>query len=140
MDCVETKEGTTLYFPVFVEGGLFMLGDGHAAQGDGEICGTGLECPLEVTVKVDVIKGKSINWPRFEDDEHIMVAGSTRPLIDAFRSAQVELINWLVEDYGFDRWDALQLVSQVGVARIGNVVDPKYTVVAKFPKKYLPAN
>jgi acetamidase/formamidase len=45
-----------------------------------------------------------------------------------------------VEDYGFDRWDALQLVSQVGVARIGNVVDPKYTVVAKFPKKYLPVN
>jgi len=138
MDCVETKEGTTLYFPVFVDGGLFMLGDGHAAQGDGEICGTGLECPLEVTLKIDLIKGKSINWPRFEDDEHIMVASSTRPVIDAFRSAQVELINWLVEDYGFDRWDALQLVSQVGVTRIGNVVDPKYTVVAKFPKKYLP--
>jgi acetamidase/formamidase len=137
MDCVETKEGTTLYFPVFVEGGLFMLGDGHAAQGDGEICGTGLECPMEVTVKVDVIKGKTINWPRFEDDEYIMVAGSTRPLIDAFRAAHVELINWLVEDYGFDRWDALQIVSQVGVTRVGNVVDPKYTAVAKFPKKYL---
>ena len=139
MDCVETKEGTTLYFPVSVEGGLFMLGDGHAAQGDGEICGTGLECPLDVTVKVDVIKGKVIHWPRFEDDEFIMVASSTRPLIDAFRSAHVELINWLVTDYGFDRWDALQLVSQVGKARIGNVVDPKYTVVAKFPKKYLPS-
>ena len=139
MDCVETKTGATLYFPVFVEGGLFMLGDGHAAQGDGEICGTGLECPLEVTVKVNVIKGKTIRWPRFEDDEYIMVAASTRPLIDAFRSAQVELINWLVEDYGFDRWDALQIVSQVGTSRIGNVVDPKYTVVAKFPKKYLPA-
>jgi len=139
MDCVETKEGTTLYFPVSVDGGLFMLGDGHAAQGDGEICGTGLECSLEITVKIDVIKGKSINWPRFEDDEYIMVASSTRPVIDAFRSAQVELINWLVEDYGFDRWDALQMVSQVGTSRIGNVVDPKYTVVAKFPKKYLPA-
>jgi acetamidase/formamidase len=139
MDCVETKEGTTLYFPVFVEGGLFMLGDGHAAQGDGEICGTGLECPLDVTVQVDVIKGKAIRWPRFEDDEFIMVASSTRPLIDAFRSAHVELINWLVTDYGFDRWDALQLVSQVGKTRIGNVVDPKYTVVAKFPKKYLPS-
>ena len=139
MDCVETKTGTTLYFPVFVKGALFMLGDGHAAQGDGEICGTGLECPLEVTVKVEVIKGKGINWPRFEDDKYIMVAASTRPLIDAFRSAQVELINWLVSDYGFDRWDALQLVSQVGVARVGNVVDPKYTVVAKFPKEYLPA-
>jgi acetamidase/formamidase len=139
MDCVETKEGTTLYFPVFVEGGLFMLGDGHAAQGDGEICGTGLECPLDVTIKVDVIKGRVIHWPRFEDDEFIMVASSTRPLIDAFRSAHVELINWLVTDYGFDRWDALQLVSQVGKARIGNVVDPKYTVVAKFPKKHLPS-
>ncbi len=138
MDCVETKAGTTLYFPVFVEGGLFMLGDGHAAQGDGEICGTGLECPMEVTVRVDVIKGKTIHWPRFEDETHIMIAGSTRPAVDAFRVAHVELINWLVEDYGFDQWDALQLVSQVGTARIGNVVDPKYTVVAKFPKKFLP--
>lgn len=138
MDCVETKEGTVLFFPVFAEGALFMLGDGHAAQGDGEICGTGLECSLEVTLKVDLIKGKSINWPRFEDAEYIMVAGSTRPVIDAFRVAHVELINWLVTDYGYDRWDALQIVSQVGTARIGNVVDPKYTVVAKFPKKYLP--
>jgi len=138
MDCVETKEGTTLYFPVSAKGALFMLGDGHAAQGDGEICGTGLECPLEVTIKVDVIKGNTIHWPRFEDDEYIMVAASTRPVIDAFRSAHVELINWLVSDYGFDRWDALQLVSQAGISRIGNVVDPKYTVVAKFRKKYLP--
>jgi acetamidase/formamidase len=138
MDCVETKEGTTLYFPVSVPGALFMLGDGHAAQGDGEICGTGLECPLEVKVKVDVIKNKSIIWPRFEDDHFIMVAASTRPLIDAFRSAHLELINWLVKDYEMDKWDALQLVSQVGVSRVGNVVDPKYTVVAKFPKRYLP--
>ncbi len=137
MDCVETKAGTILYFPVFVEGALFMIGDGHAAQGDGEICGTGLECPLEVTLKVDVIKKKAIRWPRFEDENYIMAAASTRPLIDAFRSAHLELINWLVEDYGFDRWDALQLISQVGTCRVGNVVDPKYTVVAKFPKKYL---
>ena len=93
---------------------------------------------MEVTVKVDLIKGKAINWPRFEDEKFIMVAGSTRPVIDAFRVAHVELINWLVTDYGFDRWDALQMVSQVGTARFGNVVDPKYTVVAKFPKKYLP--
>jgi acetamidase/formamidase len=138
MDCVETKEGTVLFFPVFAEGALFMLGDGHAAQGDGEICGTGLECSLEVTLKVELLKGKSINWPRFEDAEYIMVAGSTRPVIDAFRVAHVELIDWLVTDFGYDRWDALQIVSQVGTSRIGNVVDPKYTVVAKFPKKYLP--
>jgi len=138
MDCVETRAGSILYFPVFVEGALFMLGDGHVAQGDGEICGSGLECPLEVTVRVNVIKGQRINWPRFEDNDYLMVAASTRPLIDAFRSAQVELINWLASDYGFSRWDALQLVSQTGVIRVGNVVNPKYTVVAKFPKKYLP--
>ena len=68
-----------------------------------------------------------------------MVAGSVRPLVDAFRIAQVELIEWLVDDYGFDKIDAYQVVSQAGVTRVANVVDPNYTVVAKFPKKLLPA-
>lgn len=137
MDCVETKPGTTVYLPVFVEGGLFMFGDVHAAQGDGEVCGVGLETTAEVTIKVDVIKGKKINWPRLEDETHIMVAASTRPLIDAFRIAHAEMVRWLAADYGFDKWEAFQVLSQVGTARVGNVVDPKYTVVAKFPKRYL---
>jgi acetamidase/formamidase len=67
-----------------------------------------------------------------------MVAGSARPLVDAFRIAQVELIDWLVADYGFERFDAYQIVSQAGVSRVANVVDPNFTVVAKFPKKFLP--
>ncbi len=67
-----------------------------------------------------------------------MVAGSARPLVDAFRIAQVELIEWLAADYGFDRIDAYQVVSQAGHSRIANVVDPLYTVVAKFPKRFLP--
>lgn len=137
MDCIETKPGTTVYLPVFVEGGLFMFGDVHAAQGDGEICGVGLETTAEVSIKVDVIKGKKINWPRLEDETHIMVAASTRPLIDAFRIAHAEMVRWLAADYGFDKWEAFQILSQVGTARVGNVVDPKYTVVAKFPRKYL---
>jgi amidase len=137
MDCVETKPGTTVYLPVFVEGGLFMFGDVHAAQGDGEICGVGLETTADVTIKVDVVKGKKINWPRLEDETHIMVAASTRPLIDAFRIAHTEVVRWLAADYGFDKWEAFQVLSQVGTARVGNVVDPKYTVVAKFPRKYL---
>jgi acetamidase/formamidase len=73
-----------------------------------------------------------------EDAADIMVVGSVRPLVDAFRIAQVELIDWLVEDYGFERLEAYQVVSQGGHSRIANVVDPNYSVVAKFPKKFLP--
>ena len=91
-----------------------------------------------MTFQFDVIKGKAIRWPRIETDEHIMVAGSIRPLIDAFRIAYVELIEWLVADYGFDKMDAYQIASQAGVVRVANVVDPNYTVVAKFPKRFLP--
>jgi acetamidase/formamidase len=138
MDCVETREGTTLHFPVFARGGYLALGDIHAAQGDGELCGVALETTAEVRIRFDVIKGKAIEWPRLEDDEWIMTAGSSRPLMEAFKIAHVELLNWLVADYGFDKWEGFQLLSQVGRCRVGNVVDPRYTVVAKFPKKYLP--
>ena len=138
MDASDVREGTTVYLPIFHEGAYFYFGDGHALQGDGEICGSGLETTMDVSLKIDLIKGRKIAWPRFEDADHLMVAGSARPLIDAFRIAQVELIDWLVEDYGFERFDAYQVVSQAGVSRIANVVDPNFTVVAKFPKKRLP--
>jgi len=138
MDCVDTGVGAKVYLPVFVEGAYLMFGDVHAAQGDGESCGVGLETSAEVQVTVDLIRGKAIRWPRIEDETHIMVAASARPLIDAYRIAHVELIRWLADDYGFDLWEAMQAVSQVGRARVGNVVDPRYTIVAKFPKTCLP--
>ena len=138
MDAADVREGTTVYLPVNHKGGLFYFGDGHALQGDGEICGSGLETSMEVAFRFEVIKGQRIGWPRFEDADHIMVAGSARPLSDAMRISYVELINWLVADYGFDKADAYQLTSQVGSARIAQMVDPIYTVVAKFPKKHLP--
>jgi acetamidase/formamidase len=138
MDSPDAREGTTVYLPVFHEGAYFYFGDGHALQGDGEICGSGLETTMDVTLQFDLVKGKRIRWPRYEDADDIMVAGSGRPLVDAFRIAQVELIEWLVSEYGFEKMDAYQIVSQVGRSRIANVVDPNYTVMAKFPKKYLP--
>jgi acetamidase/formamidase len=138
MDASDAREGTTVYLPIFHNGALFYFGDGHALQGDGEICGSGLETTMDVTLQFDLIKGKRIRWPRMEDAEDIMVAGSARPLVDAFRIAQVELIDWLVSEYGFERLEAYQVVSQGGHTRIANVVDPNYTVVAKFPKKLLP--
>jgi amidase len=138
MDSPDAREGTTVYLPIFHEGAYFYFGDGHALQGDGEICGSGLETTMDVTLQLDLVKGKRIRWPRYEDAEDIMVAGSGRPLVDAFRIAQVELIDWLVTEYGFEKMEAYQIVSQVGRSRIANVVDPNYTVMAKFPKKYLP--
>jgi amidase len=138
MDASDVREGTTVYLPVFHPGALFYFGDGHALMGDGEVCGSGLETSMDVAFRFGLLKKKTIAWPRFEDAEHLMVAGSARPLSDALRIAFVELIDWLVADYGFDKADVYQLVSQVAVIRVANMVDPLYTVVAKFPKRFLP--
>jgi acetamidase/formamidase/creatinine amidohydrolase/Fe(II)-dependent formamide hydrolase-like protein len=139
MDVSDVREGTTVSLPVFHTGALFYFGDGHAAQGDGEVCGSGLETSMEVAFRFGLVKKKAIAWPRLEDAEHLMVAASARPLSDALRLSFVELIQWLVADYGFDKADAYQLVSQSAVIRVGNMVDPLYTVVAKFPKRLLAA-
>jgi acetamidase/formamidase len=138
MDAPDIREGATVFLPVYHEGALFYFGDIHAAQGDGEVCGSGLETTAIVTLQFELVKGKKIVWPRIEDANHLMVAGSGRPLIDAFRIAHVELIEWLVADYGFEKMEAYQVLSQVGSARVANVVDPLYTVVARFPKALLP--
>ncbi len=138
MDAPEVREGTTVYLPIFHDGAYLYFGDGHARQGHGEVAGTGLETSMDVVLEIDLIKGKTIDWPRLEDKDYIMVVGSARPLMDAFRLAHVELIEWLVSDYGFGKLDAYALLGQVGVSTIANVVDPLYSVVAKFPKRFLP--
>lgn len=138
MDAPEVREGTTVYLPIFHDGAYLYFGDGHARQGEGEVAGTGLETSMDVILEIDVVKGKTISWPRLEDDTHIMVVGAARPLMDAFRLAHVELIDWLVADYGFGKLDAYTLLGQLAESTVANVVDPQYTVVAKFPKKYLP--
>ena len=138
MDVADIREGATVYLPIFHDGALFYFGDGHALQGDGEVVGSGLETTMDVTFQFELVRGQKISWPRIEDADDLMVAGSARPLVDAFRIAHVELVEWLAADYGFDRLDAYQVVSQAGHARVANVVDPLYTVVAKFPKRFLP--
>ena len=80
MDASDVREGTTVYLPVFHAGALFYFGDGHAAMGDGEVCGSGLETSMDVAFRFGLIKHKAIDWPRFEDAEYLMVAGGTRPL------------------------------------------------------------
>lgn len=138
MDAADVREGATVYLPIFHEGAYAYFGDFHALQGDGEIAGSGLESTADVTLQFDLIKGQRIRWPRIEDETHIMVAGSVRPLDGALRIAYVELIQWLVDDYGFEMMEAYQVVSQAGTVRVANMVDPNFTIVARFPKAALP--
>lgn len=138
MDSPEIRAGTTVYLGVNVEGALWSLGDGHYAQSEGETCGVAVEGAMTTTCVVDVIKSTYVDWPRLEDDRFIMVAGSVRPLEDAYRIAFTQLVRWLAADYGLSTMDAYQLVSQVAKTGVANVVDTNYTVLAKFPKRYLP--
>lgn len=138
MDTPEVRAGTTIYFPVSVPGALLYLGDGHAVQGEGEIAGTAAEVAMNVTLAVDIIKGRRIGAPRLEDDTYLMAAGSYRPLEDAMRIASRELIQWMVEDYGLSPLDAYELLSLAMESNISQLVDPNYTVLVKIKKSYLP--
>ena len=138
MDTPEMRAGVTCYLGVNVEGALFSLGDGHARQGEGETCGVAVECAMNTVLAVDLIKGAPCPWPRLESASHIMSTGSARPLEDAFRIAQLDLVQWLGTDYGLDPLDAYQLITQAVESPLANVCDPNYTSVAKLPKQYLP--
>ncbi len=92
MDTPEMRAGVTCYLGVNVEGALFSLGDGHARQGEGETCGVAVECAMNTVLAVDLVKGGPCPWPRLESDTHIMSAGSARPLEDAFRIAQHDMV------------------------------------------------
>ena len=138
IDSPEASVGNTVYFPVNVKGGLLYLGDGHAAMGDGEAAGSAIEVPLKARVQLSVIKGRTIEWPQFENEDAIMTVGAYRPLDDAFRIAYTELVHWIHKDYGLSELDAYELLSKVGKAHVNEMVDPNYVVVASIEKKYLP--
>jgi len=139
MDYRGFTAGVTVYFPVFVSGALFHLGDGHAAQGDGEIVGTGIEVSMTVQFTVRVIKGWSIAWPRAEDADALMTIGNDRPLDAALQHATTEMVRWLQEDYDLPPTTAQTLLGQCVEYAVGNVYNPTYTVVCRLAKRWLPA-
>ncbi len=94
---------------------------------------------MNTVVAVDLIKGVGTPWPRLESDTHLMSTGSARPLEDAFRISQHDLVHWAADLTGLDTLDAYQLIAQAGQAPVGNVVDTNYTMVAKVAKQYLGA-
>jgi acetamidase/formamidase len=140
MDLPDVGPGAIVYFPVHHESAYLYLGDCHATQGDGELCGVAVEIPSTTTIQVDLIKNWKIAWPRLENEKFIMAIGSTRPMEDAARIAYRELIQWLVADFGFDQYEAYFLLTQAGRVRVGNMVDPKYTLGASILKSYLARN
>src|ERR671939_1587508 len=137
MDVPDVRPANKVYLPVWNEGALFYTGDCHARQGQGELCGVALEITSEVTVVFDVIKGQAIAWPRIESPEALLVVGSARPMEDAARIANTELILWLESEYGYDRWNAYQLLTQAGGLYVGNMVDTMYSLVASLAKRYI---
>lgn len=138
MDAADVCPGNTIHLPVNVPGGLLYIGDGHAAQGDAEVCGVATEIPTRGVLTANLIKGKAVSTPRVVSDDYIMTIGSARPMEDAARIAFYELVMWLEAEYGIERLTAYQLCSQVARVRLANMVDILYSVVAKFPVRYLP--
>ena len=135
MDLPDVGVGAVIYLPVNAPGALLYLGDCHATQGDGELCGVAIEHPTVTTVQVDLIKGWTFKWPRLETEKFYMTIGSSRPMEDAARIAYRELIRWLAADFGMDETEAYMLLTQCGKVRLGNMVDPKYTLGASISKK-----
>ena len=138
MDYRAVTAGVSISFPVFTPGALFFVGDGHAAQGDGEIVGTGIEISMDVSFRVELRKNGELRWPRMKTDTHIIALGNARPVDQALQHATTELIRWLCTDYGYDTRGASHLLGQVLEYDIGNVFDPAYTVAAKIAKNHLP--
>jgi acetamidase/formamidase len=137
MDLKEVTEGNTVYLPVYVDGALLHLGDAHAAQGAGELCGTALEMPATVTITVDLLKGKTIPRPRIRSQEEIMCVAAGRPMERSVTQAYADLILWMEEEFDVPRWDGLSLLTMVGEISVGYHFEG--TVAAKVRLEYLEA-
>ncbi len=131
MDDRDLVEGTTVYFPVLVDGALFSIGDPHIAQGDGEVGGTAIEGPLRVVYQVEVIKGAGpIPSPHYETDEFYAVTGFAPTIDEAARNAVEAMIDHLVKSKDLSRAEAYALASMTGDLKIAEVVDVPNMLVA----------
>ena len=134
MDNKMVAEGATLYFPVFVEGALFSLGDFHAAMGDGEVSVSGVEVPGAATVTLEVIKGETLAHPMLENEDVFTQIASAKTLDEAAKVATVEMIERIVMKSGLPVSEVTMLMSAVGHSEICQIVDPLMTARFVVPK------
>src|SRR4051794_15960719 len=137
MDYNGLREGVTVYLPVYQEGALLFVGDGHAAEGDGELNGDALETSMDVEFTVDLVRGKATQAPRFENDEYLMASGIAGSLQDALQQATTELARWLERDYKLSANESNVILGTSIRYDIAEVVDPQVHIVAKVAKSVL---
>jgi len=134
LDNKELVAGTTLLIPVHVAGALFQVGDGHAAQGDGEVDITALETSLDGTLKFNLRKGQNLKWPRAETPTHYIAMGLDKDLDEAMKIAVREAVDLIVAEKRLDREDAYMLCSVAVDFRVTQVVDGTKGIHAMIPK------
>jgi acetamidase/formamidase len=145
MDVRDIAEGTELWLPIEVEGALFSVGDTHAAQGDGEVCGTAIESPIDVALKFDLVKGANLKMPRFRTpgpvSRHLdgkgyeVTTGIGPDLMTGARTAVSEMVELLARRFGYAPVDAYMLCSVCADLRISSIVDvPNWVVSLYFPR------
>jgi amidase len=137
MDYNGLREGTTVYLPVYQEGALLFVGDGHAVEGDGELNGDALETSMDVEFTVNLIRGQSTQGPRFENDDYLMASGIAGSLQDALQQATTELARWLERDYKLSANESNVVLGTSIRYEIAEVVDPQMHIVAKVSKAVL---
>jgi len=148
MDTKHLTAGTTLYLPVNVPSGLLSIGDGHAAQGDGEICGGAIETPITIDVRLDVERGRELAQPQYQmphgnsgrgDVQTYATMGVSDDLMDATRRATSHMVEHLHRERGLSRHDAYILTSVAADLKINEVVDkPNWTVSSHIPEDIFP--
>jgi amidase len=137
MDFNEIVEGATVYLPVTVPGALLYLGDGHAAQGDGELTGNALETSMDVEFTVELIARKGLPGPRVESATHLMAMGLSGSLDDAFRAATANMAQWLGDTYKLTPSEVAQVLGSAAEYKVSEVADRNAGIVLKIRKETL---
>ncbi len=137
LDCKEVREGNSIYLPVEVEGGMLAMGDLHAAMGDGEVGGAGIEVSGEVEVRVSVVKNFAHGLPMIESEDAIMILSSKDSMEEASKDAVIKMAELLVAANGLTMAEAGMFISAVGDLKVCQIVDPKLTMRVEMAKKYL---
>ncbi|MEN0049405.1 MAG: acetamidase/formamidase family protein [Bacteroidota bacterium] len=136
MDDPHMVEGVSVYFPIFVEGALFSIGDAHATQGMGEVCGTAIEAPMHIIYEVEVIKGqRAIKEPEYESDDYYAVTAIGTTIDEAAKKAVAYMVDYLVAEHDLNRNEAYALCSLAGDLKIAEVVDLPNMLVAMHMSK-----